>query len=201
MKLLINLGSVLLGRALQELLEREPEGYQVLSVSDVRQCDGFKPDFIVVDSSTIRRSVPYLEPDTKIVLLDFCLSDQEMTSLLLSCKIDGVLATTSDLPLFKKALEVVMAGQIWIDNNRIKAIVRQGELAKTAVPDESYSKKEREIIMLVSQGLTNRAIAENQHISEQTVKTHLSRIFRKSRISRRSQLVPIAMKLRLQDSV
>lgn len=200
MKILINLVSILLGRALQELLEREPEGYQALAVSDVRQCGGFTPDFVVVDSCTIRNSIPFLAPDAKIVLMDFCLSDQEMTSLLLSCKIDGVLATTSDLPLFKKALDVVMAGQIWIDNYRIKAIMRQGDLAKATVPTESFSKKEREIIILVSQGLTNRAIADNLHISEQTVKTHLSRIFRKINISRRSQLVPFAMKLRVQDT-
>ena len=198
MKILIHLTSTLLGRALQELLEREPEGYQALAVSDVRKFDGFRPDFIVVDRCTVHGSLQIQEPDTKIVLLDFCLSDEEITSLLLSCKIDCVLAATSDLPLFKKALNKVMAGQIWIDNNRIKAIVRQGEHAKTSAQDVSFSKKEREIIIHVSQGLTNKAIADKIHISEQTVKTHLSRIFRKTNISRRSQLVPYAMNLRVQ---
>ena len=201
MKILINLSSVLLGKALQELLEREPEGYQVLTVSDDLQCSKFQPDFIIVDSCTIRNGKPFQKPETKIVLLDYCLGDQEMTTLLLSYKIDGVISITSDLPLFKKALDVVMAGQIWIDNNRIKAIVRQGEQAKPNNQDESFSKKEREIIILVSQGLTNRAIGDNLHISEQTVKTHLSRIFRKTNISRRSQLVPFAMKLRVPNSL
>jgi len=134
------------------------------------------------------------------MLLDFCLSEQEMIALLLSCKIDGIVATTADLPLFKKALERVMAGQIWIDNNKIKAIVRQGGHTRNINQDESFSKKERDIIMLVSQGLTNKAIADNLHISEQTVKTHLGRIFRKTSISRRAQLVPLAMKLRVQNS-
>ena len=94
MKILIHLTSTLLGRALQELLEREPEGYQVLAVSDVRKCGGFRPDFIVVDRCTVHGSAQIQEPDTKIVLMDFCLSDEEITSLLLSCKIDCVLAAT-----------------------------------------------------------------------------------------------------------
>jgi len=199
MKILINLKSVLLGRALQELLEREPEAYLARAVSDISQAGGFQPDFIVVDSCTIRDCVPFNDPDTKIVLLDSCLCDQDITSLLLSFKIDGVLSATTDLPLFKKALEVVMSGQIWIDNNRIKSIVRNGDAGKPATLDQSFSKREREIIVCVSQGLTNRNIAEKVHISEQTVKTHLSRIFRKARISRRSQLVPLAMKLRVPD--
>lgn len=201
MKLLIHLTSTLLGKALQELLEQQPEGYHALAVSDLRKHNGFEPDFIVVDRYTIHNCELLKKPDTKIVLLDFCLSDDEMTSLLLSWKIDCVLATTSDLPLFKKALDKVMAGQIWIDNNRIKAIVRQGELAKAAHNDIAFSKKEREIIMLISQGFTNKAIAENLHISEQTVKTHLSRLFRKTRITRRSQLVPFALNLRVQHPV
>ncbi len=199
MKILINLKSVLLGRALQELLEREPEAYLARAVSDISQADGFHPDFIVVDSCTIRNCVPFHDPDTKIVLLDSCLSDQDITSMLLSYKIDGVLSASTDLALFKKALEVVMSGQIWIDNNRVKSIVRNGNAGKSMVHDRSFSKKEREIIMLVSQGFTNRGIGENLHISEQTVKTHLSRIFRKTRISRRSQLVPLAMNLRVPD--
>lgn len=201
MKILINLGSILLGRALKELLEREPEGYQVLAVSDFKKCDGFRPDYFVVDICTIRSCAAFLETDTKIMLLDSCLSEQETTALLLSCRIDGILATNTDLQLFKKALDMIMAGQLWIDNSKVKAVFRQGEFVKSAVQDESFSKKEREIIMLVSQGLTNKVVAENLHISEQTVKTHLGRIFRKTHISRRSQLVPLAMKLRVGESV
>ncbi|MDU0460852.1 MAG: response regulator transcription factor [Geobacteraceae bacterium] len=197
MKILINLKSVLLGRALQELLEREPEAYIARAVSNISQAGRFHPDFIVVDGCTISESVAFRDTGTKIVLLDSCLSDQDITSLLLSFKIDGVLSATTDLPLFKKALEVVMSGQIWVDNDRVKSIVRNGDAGKSAALDQSFSKREREIIVFVSQGLTNRHIAEKVQISEQTVKTHLSRIFRKARISRRSQLVPLAMKLRV----
>ncbi|MBI5483886.1 MAG: response regulator transcription factor, partial [Deltaproteobacteria bacterium] len=144
MKILINLKSVLLGRALQELLEREPEAYTARAVSDISQAGRFHPDFIVVDGCTISECVAFRDTDTKtkIVLLDSCLSDQDITSLLLSFKIDGVLSATTDLPLFKKALEVVMSGQIWVDNDRVKSIVHNGDAGKTAVLDQSFSKRE-----------------------------------------------------------
>jgi DNA-binding NarL/FixJ family response regulator len=200
MNILINLGSILLGKALQEQLAREPEGCQVLATADVRSCDGFHPDFIIADCHTLRRNMPFPQSGAKIILIDYGLSEEDITFLLLSYKIDGVMATTTDLRLFKKALHSISEGQIWIDNRKIKALVQHAENAKESNLDESLSKKEREIIILISQGLINREIASMLCISEQTVKTHISRIFRKLKVSRRSQLVPLAMKLRISST-
>ncbi len=200
MKILINLGSLLLGTALQELLAGEPEGYRTLAVPDTKGIDEFDPDFIIADCHTIRRIAPLLETEAKIILMDYGLSEEEIASLLLSYKLDGVLATTTDLDLFKKALQAISGGQIWVDNHKIKALVNHAESAVGAGLDESLSKKERDIVVLISQGLTNREIASVACISEQTVKTHVSRIFRKLNLSRRSQLVPLAMKLKISDA-
>jgi DNA-binding CsgD family transcriptional regulator len=200
MKIMINLSSLLLGKALQEQIAREAEGYQILAATDIQGCDGFCPDFIVTDCHTLRRNMPFPQQEAKIILIDYGLSEEEIASLLLSYKIDGVMATTTDLNLFKKALRSISQGQIWIDNRKIKALVQHAENAKEPNLDESLSKKEREIIILISQGLINREIASMLCISEQTVKTHISRIFRKLKVSRRSQLVPLAMKLRISST-
>ncbi len=197
MNILIDLTSHLLGKALQELLAREPEGYRALASPDVGGNDDFRPDFIVVDCHTLRRNMPYPHRGVKIILLDCGLSEEEIPSLLLSYKIDGVLATTTDLSLFKKALQVINEGQIWIDNRKVKALVNHAECARAPNPVEGFTRKEQEIIILVSQGLMNREIAARLCISEQTVKTHISRIFRKVKVTRRSQLVPLAMKFRI----
>lgn len=197
MRILINLGSLLLGKALKELLMAEREKFEVLTAADMRDADSFRPDFIIADFHTLGKRIPVKHPETKIVLIDYGMSEEEISSLLLSYKIDGVLATTTDLPLFKKALQAISRGQIWIDNRKVKALVRHAECAKSLNMDDGLSRKEREIVMLVSQGLTNREIASMLCISEQTVKTHISRIFRKLNVSRRSQLVPLAMKLSL----
>jgi DNA-binding NarL/FixJ family response regulator len=200
MRILINLGSLLLGKALQSQLEREPDGYQVFTATADQGADSFQPDFVIVDCHTIRCPMPLAKEETKVVLIDYGLSEGEIASLLLSHRIDGVMATTADLHLLLKALQAINAGQIWIDNRKIKALVNHAESTKESGGVESLSKKEREIVMLIARGLTNREIASISCISEQTVKTHVGRIFRKLNVSRRSQLVPLAMKLMMSDA-
>jgi NarL family two-component system response regulator LiaR len=57
--------------------------------------------------------------------------------------------------------------------------------------------RELEILELIAQGLSNREIAERVHISENTVKTHSSRLFDKLGAQRRTQAVQRAKDLRL----
>jgi DNA-binding NarL/FixJ family response regulator len=180
MKIQINLGSFLLGKAFQELLTRDSEAFQVLATTDNQDPEDFRPDFIVMDVHTLKRMIPVSQPRSKIILIDYGLGEEEIASLLLSYKVDGVIATTTDLALFKKALNAISAGQIWIDNSKIKALMLHVECTKDLSLDECLSKKEREIIIYI--------------------KTHISSIFRKLKVSRRSQLVPMAMKLRIANS-
>ena len=57
--------------------------------------------------------------------------------------------------------------------------------------------RELEILELIAQGLSNREIAERVHISENTVKTHSSRVFDKLGARRRTQAVQMGKELRL----
>jgi ATP/maltotriose-dependent transcriptional regulator MalT len=54
------------------------------------------------------------------------------------------------------------------------------------------TKRELEILELIAQGLSNREIAEKLFVSENTVKTHSSRLFDKHSAKRRTQAVQIA---------
>jgi len=194
-KILIYLGSSLVGEALKEALEREQEEYQVLAVTDFTQIESFCPDFIIADCHSLRRGMPMQKAEVKVILIDYGLGEEEITSMLLTHKIDGVLSTQSDLSHFKKAVQAISDGQVWLDNRKVKALIQHAESMRSPESDVSLSKKEREIVILISQGLMNREIADKLCSSEQTVKTHISRIFRKANVSRRSQLVPLALKL------
>jgi len=57
--------------------------------------------------------------------------------------------------------------------------------------------RELEILELIAQGLSNREIAEKLFVSENTVKTHSSRIFDKLGAKRRTQAVQLGKELRL----
>ena len=59
------------------------------------------------------------------------------------------------------------------------------------------TKRELEILNLIASGLSNREIAEKIFVSENTVKTHSSRLFDKLNVKRRTQAVQIGKELRL----
>lgn len=201
MKILIRLSNNLLEMALRELLAGEPEGYRIAISSELQENGSFDPEFTITDSHSLRKCGSSHGPASKTVLLDCGLGEEEISSLLISHKIEGVLAANTDMLLFKKALHAISEGQVWIDNRKIKALIQHAECTKYPNPEEGFSRKEREIIILVSQGLLNREIASRLCISEQTVKTHISRIFRKAQVNRRSQLVPLALKLTVPSTV
>jgi len=70
-------------------------------------------------------------------------------------------------------------------------------------PDDSkrealgITPRELEILELIAQGLSNREIAEKLFVSENTVKTHSSRVFDKLGAKRRTQAVQLGKELRL----
>jgi len=59
------------------------------------------------------------------------------------------------------------------------------------------TRRELEILELISKGMSNREIAEKLFVSENTVKTHSSRIFDKLSAKRRTQAVQIGKELGL----
>jgi DNA-binding CsgD family transcriptional regulator len=63
--------------------------------------------------------------------------------------------------------------------------------------DLSITKRELEILELIANGLSNREIAERLFVSENTVKTHSSRLFDKLSAKRRTQAVQIGKELGL----
>ena len=98
---------------------------------------------------------------------------------------------------------------IWLGvkftRERERVIVREVVVAppSTFTPDEArresfgITRRELEILELIAAGLSNREIAERVHVSENTVKTHSSRVFDKLGVSRRTQAVAQAKQLRL----
>jgi DNA-binding CsgD family transcriptional regulator len=65
------------------------------------------------------------------------------------------------------------------------------------VKDLGITKRELEILELIAQGMSNREIAEKLFVSENTVKTHSSRLFDKLRAKRRTQAVQIGKEMGL----
>ena len=63
------------------------------------------------------------------------------------------------------------------------------ELNRPALAELGLTPREHEILGLIAAGLSNREIGEKLFVSENTVKTHSSRLFQKMSVSRRTQAV------------
>ena len=63
--------------------------------------------------------------------------------------------------------------------------------------DLTITPRELEVLELIAQGMSNREIAEKLYVSENTVKTHSSRVFDKLGARRRTQAVQLGKELRL----
>lgn len=94
----------------------------------------------------------------------------------------------------RRCIQVVNDGQVWINNADVVHLIEQ--LATTASVsflnangEKLLTKRENEIALLVAGGLTNREIAREKHLSENTVKNHLLRIFDKLGLSNRAELI------------
>jgi DNA-binding CsgD family transcriptional regulator len=70
-------------------------------------------------------------------------------------------------------------------------VVRNGPfvLNESNLRDVGLTQREHEILGLIAQGLSNREIGEKLFVSENTVKTHSSRLFDKMQVNRRVQAV------------
>ena len=91
---------------------------------------------------------------------------------------------------FTKTRETVVVKEVPVPTREfIMDHARLQELGITA--------RELEILELIAGGMSNREIAEKLFVSENTVKTHSSRLFDKLSAKRRTQAVQIAKELRL----
>ena len=70
-------------------------------------------------------------------------------------------------------------------------------LNEDRLKDLGITKRELEILELIAQGMSNREIAERLFVSENTVKTHSSRLFDKLSAKRRTQAVQIGKEMGL----
>ena len=117
----------------------------------------------------------HLRPTCRIVLV--ATSDQRsLIRKALRYGVDGFVPHASAHAALPVSVAAVLAGQLAVP----QSLRRHASWA-------SFSTRERQVLQLVADGLTNNEIARNLYLSESTVKTHLSSSFRKLGVSSRAE--------------
>jgi DNA-binding NarL/FixJ family response regulator len=105
----------------------------------------------------------------------------------------GIFLKHSSPELLIQAIRKVMAGETWIDQRCVQALVKAVESAGRQARKNQLSDRERDVLKGVFAGSSNKEIAAHLNISEASVKSALQQLFVKTGVRTRSQLVRVAL--------
>jgi two-component system response regulator DevR len=167
-------------------------------ISDYRAADPAvlglaRPDLIVIDldgqSSDVSLSIGVCSqavPDARICVLSMHLSP-EMMQRCLSQGAEAYIVKDISPPELVRAIKTVAGGQSYVDPRVAGGLLRRRSQNNGKPDIMDLSAREAEVLKLIAEGLANKQISARLHLSEKTVKNHVSRIFSKLNISARTQ--------------
>lgn len=150
----------------------------------IMMCHSFLKEMGIGLVSTIKISNKHIK---FIVFCSILTPEQEL--MMIRKGISGIVSTSSALDSLVKAVRKVYSGDFWIRREVLNAIVESG--VDLNVPEESegenlqLTKREKEILSLIATGCSNHEIASCLFISQITVKSHISHIYKKMNIHNR----------------
>jgi len=157
-----------------------------------------KPDLILLDVNLpdgtgleILRRLSRSRARPRVILLTAGMDESQLLTAA-DLRPEGMVLKTSDPGLLTEAMDAVAAGNRWIDPEIADRTRRAQERADST---PALTRRERELIELVRQGLRNRDIATELGVTEGTVKVYLHAIFDKLQVENRTELALRAAEL------
>lgn len=177
--------------------------YEVLerarTVADANKLIGkLKPDLLLLDvhlpdgsGLDVLRKIKTGRTRPLVILLTAGMDESQLLAAA-ELEAEGMVLKTSDPGLLTDCMEAVVAGRRWVDPEIAERTRLAQERAASAPP---LTRRERELVDLVRQGLRNRDIAEELGVTEGTVKVYLHAIFDKFKVDNRTELAMRAAEL------
>jgi len=137
----------------------------------------------VVDGIEATRQIRAQNPDVAIVVLT-SFSDRKKILHALDAGAVGYLLKDVEPEDLEKAIAAAARGESPLDPKAARALV---SARRATAPAEGLSDREREVLLMVADGLANKQIAKRLSISEKTVKAHLTSVFRQIGVTDRTQ--------------
>ncbi len=158
------------------------------------------PDLIIMDlvmpelngiEATRRIKAKY--PDVKVLVLSSFIDEEHVLGVM-DAGADGYEMKDSEPKALINTIKQIAAGEQIFHPDVMKVRKSGMNLAHLRNP---LSKRELEVLKAMSEGLTNKEIAEKLFVSEKTVKTHVSHIFAKLEVGDRTQASMYGVKYKL----
>lgn len=151
----------------------------------------------VMDGITTTRQSMMKYPNLKVLVLtmfDDYYHYQEMISL----GVKGFILKDADIAELETAIRTLLEGKTYFSSKLLQNIInRLFDNKKSEVKSELFSERELNLIRLISEGFSNKEIAEKMFISIKTVESNKSKLFEKTKVKNSLELVAYAMKNKL----
>lgn len=144
-----------------------------------------------MDGIEATRAIISKFPDMKIVMLTSFLEDDKVYGAIEAGAVSYVLKTVSAEELIY-AISGAYKGMPVMTSDVSQALTRGLRQRTAQTGDEGLTEREKEVLLLIADGQSNKEIAEELHISIKTVKTHVSNLLMKCELDDRTQLAVLA---------
>ena len=208
LRVLLAHSNLMTSRLLSEALENNPDIKVLGCVADldslVTELDRQQPDVMLVSThvadicanrfASLRSVITAYPSIPSVLLMDRSAPETVVDAFRAGVK--GVFCcATGDTKQLEKCIQRVSEGQIWADTTQLHYVV--SALPSFKVPESRVKRanhglltpREDQVMRLVAEGMSNRDIAAEMQLSENTVKNYLCKIFEKLGFSNRVELV------------
>ena len=194
------------------LLEQNSQ-YEVIAQADnaldaIKKVETYKPDIVLMDIRLPGMSgieaceqITKKFPETKVIMLTSFAEDEMLFSAIKAGASGYVLKQINAKDLIT-SIESVARGEASLDpavTQRVFQEVRKAVREEEASAFSNLSQQEKMVLKLVSEGKTNRDIAQNLFLGEGTVRNYVSSILSKLNVSNRAEAAAYAVEHNLKD--
>jgi len=197
----------------QRLLEGEPDflvvGQAATSTEALRLAQHLQPDVLLLSRSMLGaygketlRELAGIEAQVRTILMTDRGHETDVVSAL-EIGARGVIAKDSESEMLFRGIRKVMEGEYWISRSSVADLVRAVRRLLGHVEGQprkpNITPRQQEIIASVAAGRSNKQIAQQFSLSEDTVKRHLTNIFGRLGLSNRLELALFAAQQEMHE--
>jgi NarL family two-component system response regulator LiaR len=169
--------------------------------SAIELCADLKPDVVLMDmvmqsmdGAAATRLIRKQSPATQVIALTSFKDDILVKSALQAGAISYLLKGVSASEL-AQAIQAAHAGRPTISAEATEALIQAA--SQDVVPGHDLTEREREVLLLMVEGLNNTQIAGRLVVSPSTIKSHVSSILAKMGVTSRTEAVALAVRHKL----
>jgi two-component system, NarL family, response regulator DevR len=189
------------------LLQTDPDltviGEAATAAQALARIPALRPDVVLLDvrlpdgnGVELCRELKSKLPDLNVLMLTSYTDEEAMLNAILAGAGGYVIKDIQGSRLVS-AVREVGAGRSLLDNRAAATLMAKLRADATdGGPTDRLTERERTLLDLIGEGLTNRQIAERMFLAEKTVKNYVSRMLAKLGMERRTQAAVLATELR-----